>query len=75
MAPKKKLAPKKTRKKASKGKPAVKLSPMGRDERYLTILIQASERAIDNNGSDVDELFRQQANRLKLELKQLKGKK
>jgi len=78
MATKKKTLakpPKKTPKKTVGVLAALKLSPKGRDERYLLILIAASQRAIDGNGSGVDELFQQQVDSLTAELKHLRARK
>lgn len=78
MATKKKTAaktPKKTVKKKAKAPVGPKLSVNGRDERYLLILIAGSERSIRGVDLSTDELFTQQTNRLKSELKQLRAKK
>lgn len=68
-APKK--APKKAAKKAAKKAPMPKIS---RDEEYLLILIAATERNITDQGTGIDEFFTQQANRLRLQLENLRAK-
>lgn len=59
------------KKKRANKKPKKKVN---REEEFLLILIAASEHAIGPRGSSVDQFFRDQADRLKLELETLRAK-
>ena len=59
------------KKKPTKTKSKRRMSP---DEVHLLKLIEVSEKQITNQGLSLDELFTQQANRLKKELADLRKK-
>lgn len=59
----------------AKKKQTKKIKKVSPEERFLLILIEASEKAVTSQGTGVDEFFRQQANRLRGQLKALRGSK
>ena len=59
-------------KKLTKKKPTKKIKQVSSREKFLEILIEASERAVTKQGSAIDEFFQRQANRLRAELKGMK---
>jgi hypothetical protein len=64
------------KKKAPRKKPAEKpTTPTSRDEAWLEKLIALSEKQVTNQGTSIDELFTQQANRLRKELEELRKNK
>lgn len=61
------------KKKPAKKKPAKMIKVT--DAEYLQVLINATERAISDQGNDVDKFFTDQAVRLKKRLKDLRASK
>jgi len=58
------------KKKSKKKKPIIRQRIT--EEEYLERLITASERAISSHGTSIDDYFRQQADRLKKKLADLR---